>query len=222
VLTKVGEIVGAGQLLGRVGRSGRASTAHLHFEIRIPIDLGERWERTQAIDPLSFVEERLPACGGDTSWARPYLEWAECSDLIARGEAGSQPLARGAWWRMLARAACHTLESLPSDAESLRADLIEAGLLPAVEGLGPEHAIAWDELARDLDCLREAGLRVPAYTADTTEHRALCVRRLGRMSHRDRDLPAPTLHPPTLADACLALAELRAPRPAEPVSLRSR
>src|SRR2546426_98510 len=76
VLTKAGEIVGAGQPLGRVGRSGRASTEHLHFEIRIPIDLSERWEKTQAIDPLTFVEERLPASGGDTSWARPYLEWA--------------------------------------------------------------------------------------------------------------------------------------------------
>jgi len=41
-----GDTVGAGQMIGRVGRSGNATGAHLHFELRIG---GE------AVDPLGYI-----------------------------------------------------------------------------------------------------------------------------------------------------------------------
>ena len=54
-----GDAVVAGSPLGRVGRSGRASTDHLHFEVRVGDDPHQRWERVPPVDPLGFVRERL-------------------------------------------------------------------------------------------------------------------------------------------------------------------
>jgi murein DD-endopeptidase MepM/ murein hydrolase activator NlpD len=54
-----GDCVAAGDPVGRVGRSGRASTNHLHFELRRPNDPTLRWEKASAEDPLAFVREHL-------------------------------------------------------------------------------------------------------------------------------------------------------------------
>lgn len=54
--TKKGERVGQGEVIGSVGRSGRASTPHLHFEIR---------QKTVPTDPLPYLPpERALATGG--------------------------------------------------------------------------------------------------------------------------------------------------------------
>ena len=54
-----GDCVAAGDPIGRVGRSGRASTDHLHFEVRRPTDPTQRWEKAGVLDPLAFVREHL-------------------------------------------------------------------------------------------------------------------------------------------------------------------
>lgn len=76
VLVKKGEIVGAGQPIARVGRTGRATAAHLHLEIRqtridedteISDPDGEfdpREEQAETVvphtvDPIAFLESRV-------------------------------------------------------------------------------------------------------------------------------------------------------------------
>ncbi|MEB3305611.1 MAG: M23 family metallopeptidase [Cyanobacteriota bacterium] len=50
-----GDLVHRGQPLGRVGESGRASTPHLHFEIR-----RRRGERMVALDPGPILRPQIP------------------------------------------------------------------------------------------------------------------------------------------------------------------
>ena len=82
---KPGDIVSAGQPIARVGRSGRASTEHLHFEVRRPSDADERWEKTTPVDPVAFVASRLPDPDRDPTWAGGYLSWAEGAAIVPRG-----------------------------------------------------------------------------------------------------------------------------------------
>jgi hypothetical protein len=205
-----GEIVAAGQPLGRVGRTGRASHDHLHFEVRLARDPEERWEKARAVDPVAFVAERLPDPRDGDSWARPYLEWAESAALVPPGLEADSPLDRTTWWRMLAAAAGVRPLVSPVDGESLRASLEAAGLLRRSGSSAPSGGLRWHELASDLDRLRRSDAGLPACPVAREEHESRCRKLLGE--------GGPARHPgrlkrlgdriPTVAEACLLLADL--------------
>jgi murein DD-endopeptidase MepM/ murein hydrolase activator NlpD len=181
-----GDVIAAAAPLARVGRTGNASTPHLHFEVRRTADPLARWEHAPAIDPVAFVADRLPAAP-DSSWARPYLEWAELSALIARDAAAEGPLTRSTWWSMLARAARHSLRDLPGDIALVQDLLRELGVLS--RAATADGIVEWSEMRRDLKRLASVGTRLPAAPAADR-----------------RDRPRRGDARPTLADACAELA----------------
>jgi hypothetical protein len=210
ILVREGQPVWAGEPLGEVGRSGHATTDHLHFEVRLAPDPGLRWERAPAVDPLAYVEQRLPAHRADTSWAAPYLDWADRAGLIEPRVGDADALSREAWQYMLSLAARLPLMDPPSDAPSLREALIQCGVLPEREHAALRRATAWRDLRRDLASLEALGTRLPPGPLEPARHRAACLSRFG-LECPARDLGA--LHravPPTVADACLLLADLAA------------
>ena len=214
IRVREGEPVWAGEVLGEVGRSGHATTDHLHFEVRLAPDPGLRWERAPAVDPLDYVERRLPAHRADTSWAAPYLEWADRAGLIEPGARESDALSREAWQHMLSLAARLPLMDPPRDAPSLREALIELGVLPQREHAALHRAAAWRDLRRDLASLALLGTRLPPGPLGPAPHRSACRCRFG-LEQPVGDLTA--LHrdlPPTVADACVLLADLAAREPA--------
>ena len=212
-LVREGHRVWAGEPLGEVGRTGHATTEHLHFELRQTSDPAARWENEATLDPLPFVEQRLPVHRADTSWAGPYLDWAERAGLIEPAWQADEPLTRATWQRILARAARLPLMDLPPDAGSLRETLVDAGILPMREHAALRHEAAWREIRRDLASLVAYGTNLPPARIEETLHRSTCRRRFGLESPA-RDLEG--LYrgaPPTMADACLLLADLVAGTP---------
>lgn len=208
-----GQIVAAGEALGRVGRSGNASTDHLHFEVRLPERLDARWEKCATVDPIAFVEARRSCRSEDTTWARPYLEWAERGALIAPHASGDAPLTRHAWWRMLACVAppASTAGDAPHD---LRAMLIETGVLPPDEPTS-DDPLEWRETVSGLERLRDRGVRTPAFVTDA-RHAPVCENRLASAEpSRHPDAIANVPGRPSVADACLVLADLSA-SPSDP------
>ena len=51
ILVKPGDIVKAGQLIGRVGGTGRVQGPHLHWEV---------WVGGVQVDPLDWLEQAYP------------------------------------------------------------------------------------------------------------------------------------------------------------------
>ena len=203
-----GHGVWAGEPLGEVGRSGHATTEHLHFEVRQTRDPAARWENEATVDPFPFIEQRLPVHRADTSWAGPYLDWAERAGLIEPEWQADEPLARATWQRILARAARLPLMDLPPDAGSLRETLVDAGVLSMREHGALRRTAAWRDLRRDLAALVAYGANLPPAPLEATLHRSACLLRF-HLERPAQDLGA--LYrgaPPTLADACLLLADL--------------
>src|SRR5262245_30102671 len=62
-----GALVHSGERLGRVGRTGVATSPHLHFEVRLAGDPQERWEKTQVVDPLAFVGAHQASAAADSA-----------------------------------------------------------------------------------------------------------------------------------------------------------
>jgi murein DD-endopeptidase MepM/ murein hydrolase activator NlpD len=210
VTVRPGQMVSAGRVVGRVGMTGRAISPHLHFEVRAPEDPGARWEHAPVSDPLAFVAARRPTPRADTSWARPYLEWAECAALIRAGDESDRPMSRTEWWRALAAGTRDPSVPWPADGERLRTTLVEAGLLPDEAGGDPDAPLGWREFARDLRRARELGMRLPWSPVGPDPRRRDC--------HRELGVDSPAHHPEAIGEgrdgrlsraaACLALADV--------------
>jgi Peptidase family M23 len=218
VCVSSGECVGAGQRLGRVGRSGRATTEHLHFEVRLPDDPGERWEKTRVADPIEFVREHLPAHVADSSWDAPYLEWAELAGLIEPAESGDAHLKCARWWNMLASitscaqpAAGLDLEAAAHESpDAASSRLVDCGVIEARAASHdrPGALVTRDEFRRDLARLVALPVNVPAGRAAETQAQD-CERYLGgRPSAVNLESSSAPHEPLTIAMACLALADV--------------
>lgn len=208
-----GDAVVAGDPLALVGRTGRASTPHLHFEVRTPLDPNVRWERAPVVDPLAWIESRMTEPAETEDGAEAYVDWARHEALLAADADPDAPLTRAAWWRMLAKAAGAEADADAPPAQ-LRDALIDEGVLPEEEG-GAPHAerLAWAELARDVKRLQQLGVRSPHGPLTAADHAAECEARFGESrpaAHTGalRHLP----DDPTGADACVLLADVSGPR----------
>jgi hypothetical protein len=206
-----GAAVRAGQPLGRVGRSGRATTDHLHFEVRRAGRPGERWEKAEHVDPLAFVAGRLPPDPGP-GWDAPYRLWGAAAALVEPGADPGAPLDRAAWWRMLWGAARLSDDEPPAEPRAWAAALAAAGVLRDASAGGPGGAPTWEDVARDLGRLRDHGVRLPPGPMAPQRQRERCEHELGvdRPGHHPERLGRRREHP-TLAQALLALADLAPP-----------
>jgi murein DD-endopeptidase MepM/ murein hydrolase activator NlpD len=205
---KAGAAVEAGDRLGVVGRTGRASADHLHFEVRTSTSPGEPWEHARVVDPLAFVEARLPAARSDSLACT--LAWAELAGLVEPGADPTQPLLRREWWRMLARLGPLPLFELPMDPHGLHMALAEAGLVAAGAPADPAAPAGPEEIAGDLERLRAAGTRLASPPLDRDRHRAACVGRFGEPepARHVRRVMEPRFAGLSLGETCLLVADL--------------
>ena len=67
VAVRAGDTVRSGERLGQVGRTGVATSPHLHFEVRLAGDPQERWEKAKVVDPLAFVGAHQASAAADSA-----------------------------------------------------------------------------------------------------------------------------------------------------------
>ena len=220
VAVRAGQCVVAGRLLGRVGMTGRATSPHLHFEVRRAGEPDERWEHARVLDPLRFVTAHLATPRADTGWAQPYLAWAERGSLIGRGAEAYRSPTRAEWWRTLAATVRPPFPAIPAAPESLRGTLEGAGILTEAGDLDPAAPLEWGELARDLARVRTRGLCLPSSPVGAEARRRHCRKQFGVGSPGDDPGALADGLPgrPDRAAVCLVLADLAGDEPQHVVS----
>jgi len=193
-----GEPVVMGRMLGLVGRSGTATSPHLHFEVRKPFLWDERWEKSPTIDPVGYVAAALPTRDQDSTWARPYLRWAECAGLIAPDEDGHMLVTRERWRRAIAAARC-------------RGEDLVGPPPPRLTAADETEPVTWREIAHDLEHFGGETLCMPSDSTNDRRRGSDCDRIIG-MRHPSRDLDQLAARRAlcTIADLSLVLSDLAA------------
>jgi len=218
VAVRRGELVSAGRLIGRVGMTGRATSPHLHFEVRKPDDPFARWENAPVVDPLEFLADHLAAAPADSAWSDPYMQWAECAALVPVGaEPGHRP-DRAEWWRALWLSTRHPGREVPADRESLRTALVSLHLLEEDRRADPDGPLTWSDLARGATRAKERGLRLPYSPTTRATRRRSCLAVLGTETPSDRStgIGKEKDAGPTWGGMCLLLADLAGDPPRKP------
>ena len=175
VLVKKGDVVAAAQPIGKVGRTGRASSAHLHLEIRKALSAlpEEEWTesddedeeveaeaeptveyrtfaRLQTVDPVAFLEQHVRHFDdlAPGSWEARYALAASRDGVFTSDLDRFDPdraVTRGEYYRALV-IAFRLGTPLTSRAHSSSVDaLVDAGILEAQAERGKS---AGDRLSR--------------------------------------------------------------------------
>ena len=71
IAVRPGATVEIGDYLGTVGRTGVATSPHLHFEVRMARNPQERWEKAPVVDPIVFVGTHLAPAEADSASTTP-------------------------------------------------------------------------------------------------------------------------------------------------------
>ncbi len=168
VTVKRGDIVAAGQTIGKVGRTGRASSSHLHLEIRrtIPADPDDmvleegaedqptpeerRFSQLQTVDPMAFLLDRVRTYDDleRGTWQARYA-MAACRDGIVAGEKkGFEPddsVTRAEFYRALVIAFRLTTPFSSKEWESTMNVLVDSEIL---DRSGARERSAGDRITR--------------------------------------------------------------------------